>query len=183
MMGDSWPLSDDGRAARGPLADEIAPCRPSVIVASHESKAVATATVVAARLGVVATTAGLHEHERRNVPWLGGAVLSETVAECFAHPDALVLGLETARRARDRFTSAVLSVLDLYPTDTVAIVAHGTVISLFVATQVGEAFDLWQRFGLPSIVVLTLPELAVERIVAKMPVVERVNGSDEGEPG
>ena len=179
-----WPLSDDGRAACSPLADEIAPYRPTVIVSSHEAKAVETATLVATRLGIVPTTAnGLHEHERRNVPWLDGALWTETVAEFFAHPDNLIFGQETARQARDRFTSAVLSVLELYPTYTVVIVAHGTVMSLFVAAQAGEAFDLWQRLGMPSFVVLTLPELAVERIVAKMPVVETVSGSEEGEPG
>lgn len=181
-----WPLRDDGRAACGPLADLLVPYRPTVIVSSREPKAIETATIVAARLGTaMATAADLHEHDRRNVPWIDGLKWTETMRRFFAHPDDLIVGRETAGQARNRFARAVSSLLRQYPTDTVTVVAHGTVISLFVTAQMGEEssspFDLWQRLGVPSFVVLTRPGLAVERIVAKIPLAKTVNEPRDGE--
>ncbi len=46
-----------------------------------------------------------------------------------------------------------------------SIVAHGTVIALFVAYRAGVApFPLWRRLGLPSLVELALPDYAMTAI-------------------
>jgi len=50
----------------------------------------------------------------------------------------LVLGCETAIQAQLRFVRAVKRVRECYRDDTVAIVAHGTVIALFAAHYAGE---------------------------------------------
>jgi broad specificity phosphatase PhoE len=45
--------------------------------------------------------------------------------------------------------------LDCHPNETVVIVAHGTVISLFVSRLIGISdFLLWNELGLPSFVVI-----------------------------
>ena len=60
-----------------------------------------------------------------------------------------------------------------YPRDNLAIVAHGTVIALFVAACAGIApHSFWRRLGLPSFVVLSLPERSV------LATVERVGAID-----
>ncbi len=122
------------------------------------------------RLGVpVEVTADLHEHDRGNVGFLGAAEFEQAVADFFARPGELVLGRETAEQARARFAAAVSGVLAAHPGEDVTILAHGTVISLFVAACAGvEPFALWKRLGLPSFVVLTLPELAVANVVEGM---------------
>lgn len=70
------------------------------------------------------------------------------------------MGKEIADQAYDRFSQAVSDVLKSYPSHDLAIVSHGTVISLFVSRRCGiPPFEFWQRLGLPSYVVLSLPEM------------------------
>jgi probable phosphoglycerate mutase len=162
-----WPLSEVGRAACRPLAERLATFAPAGIVASEEPKAAETGRLVAERLGLPFETAtDLHEHDRSDVPFLAAAEWRERVRGFFAEPDALVLGRETATAAGDRFTRAVAAVLARYQTGDLAIVAHGTVISLHVAryNPIGP-FVLWEQLGLPSFVVLSVPRFELREVV------------------
>lgn len=173
-----WWLSVEGRRRCTPLAEALTVYKPQVIVASAEPKATETARLVAERMALpYRVVDGLHEHDRSNVGWLGAAQLEASVARFFAEPQALVLGLETAEQVQRRFVGAVGGVLESNPDRNVVIVAHGTVITLFVAQMAGaatpgfSAFAFWKELGLPSFVVLATPsyELRV--------VVERVEGA------
>jgi broad specificity phosphatase PhoE len=158
-----WHLSAAGRARCVPLAAALAPYQPRAIITSVESKAVETGQIVAARLGVAQVAMeGLHEHDRRHVGLLDQAAFQERVAAFFAQPDALVLGQETAAQACDRFTRALDAVPAAYPDAPVAVVAHGTVMTLYLAQVAGiDPYPFWQRLGLPAFVVLARPTLAV----------------------
>jgi broad specificity phosphatase PhoE len=53
--------------------------------------------------------------------------------------------------------------------ETVVIVAHGTVITLFTAAHTGlPPLPLWHRLGLPSFVVLTVPDLRLVTMVERV---------------
>jgi broad specificity phosphatase PhoE len=53
--------------------------------------------------------------------------------------------------------------------EDIAIVAHGTVISLLVASKCHiDAFDLWRRLGLPSYVVLETPSWRLVEVVEEL---------------
>jgi broad specificity phosphatase PhoE len=162
-----WRLSVEGRRRCAALADRLAVYQPAAVVASVEPKALETAQIVAERLGLAPATApGLHEHDRSNVGWSDADRFEADVARFFAHPSALVLGRETADQARARFTQAVDRALDSCPSGTLVIVAHGTVIALFVAARNGlEPFPLWRRLGLPSFIVLSLPDMTIVETV------------------
>jgi broad specificity phosphatase PhoE len=100
----------------------------------------------------------LHEHERDTVVFLRRAEFEAAVAGFFARPDELALGRETAAQALDRFSRAVDGVLAAHPQGTVAIVTHGTVLSLFVAARTGvDPFPFWRDLALPELVVQDLP--------------------------
>lgn len=78
-----------------------------------------------------------------------------------------MFGDESADEALARFAGGVDAAVDSTVPGSVLIVAHGTVISLFVAARAGlDAWSLWQRLGLPSFVTLTLPTFAIEQEVA-----------------
>jgi broad specificity phosphatase PhoE len=80
-----------------------------------------------------------------------------SVAAFFAHPEALVLGVETARQARERFTGALEDIVRQHPTGDVVVVTHGTVMSLFVAAYTGiEPFPYCKRLRLPERIALEL---------------------------
>lgn len=165
-----WHLSDAGRARCLPLAEQLAAYNPAAIAASAEPKATETAQIIAARLGLsVDVREELHENDRTGLGWLGAAELEERIARFFAEPGQRLMGTETADKAHARFTAAVNDVCARHSDGNVVIVAHGTVITLFVARRAGlEPFTFWKRLGLPSIVALALPEYAVQRVVERI---------------
>jgi broad specificity phosphatase PhoE len=162
-----WRLSAAGQARCSVLARHVAPYAPSHIVASTEPKARKTARLLGKALGIGwSSTEGLHEHERDNAPFLGAEEFEATVARFFAKPGVLVFGRETADAARERFSSAIAGVLRQHPQGSLAVVAHGTVITLFVArTNEIDQFAFWRRLGLPAMVVLGLPDCGLVAVV------------------
>lgn len=155
----TWELSDEGRRRAAALAERLAEFDAARIVSSVEPKAVETAEIVAQRLGVPSATApGLHEQLRETSPYLGRDDFEAAIAWLFDEPHRIVFGEESADRAADRFAAAVDALADEAAADgrDAVVVAHGTVIALYVSRVAGiEPFPLWQSLGLPSYVVLS----------------------------
>lgn len=162
-----WHLGEDGRARCAALAEHLTRYHPDVIVTSTEPKAVETAVEVAHHLGLSYTTAeGLHEHERPTVGYMSTETWEQSVATFFARPDVLSLGAETAYQALERFETAIGKVVAAAPGKTVAVVTHGTVMTLFVAHHTGvDPMSFWRKLGLPSFVVFSVPEWGLAEVV------------------
>jgi broad specificity phosphatase PhoE len=162
-----WHLSRRGRVLSELLAKRIAAYSLDVIVSSIEPKAMETAEIIAKRLNKQHHVGvGLHEHDRRNIPLMSHEQLEVKVAKFYANPDELVLGNETGNEAYTRFANAITRLIEQYPQKNIGIVAHGTVISLFVARAAGvEPFVFWKQLGLPSFVVFSLSTLMLEEVV------------------
>jgi broad specificity phosphatase PhoE len=154
----TWRLSNEGQRRAQRLAEELLSFEPEIVLSSDEPKSVETAEILSHRLQLdMHTLPGLHEHDRSNVPFLSHDAFQASMRDFFQRPDALVFGRETADQAHNRFYRAVHSILTEYRNNTVIIVAHGTVISLFVARLTGTSdLELWNRLGLPSFVVMDL---------------------------
>jgi len=167
LPANEWHLSETGRLRCKALAQRLAAHRPDVIVSSIEPKAVETAQIVAGLLGKpFETVADLHEHDRRNAGFLSAEQFEAAVNSFFEQPQRLVLGNETADQAHRRFAQTIASVIQKHSSYNVTVVAHGTVITLFVARAIGlEPFPFWKRLNLPSFVVLSLPELGLLTVV------------------
>jgi broad specificity phosphatase PhoE len=163
-----WHLSAEGRRRCKKLAERLSAYDLAAVVSSEEPKAFETGQVVAETLGLPLETApGLHEHKRGVVRDLGSPADWEAqVARFFEYPDQLVLGHETADLAHVRFTRAVASVIERRPVGNLAIVSHGTVMTLFIAHASRiDPVPFWQRLGLPSFAVLALPDLSLLEVV------------------
>lgn len=157
-----WPLSEEGRRRCGPLARQLLSFHLDVIVTSTEPKAIETGELTAQNLGIPCLAmANLHEHERETAPYFGALEeFREAINSLFSKPDELVFGDETAFKARERFAGAVKSVLTAYSQENIAIVTHGTVLSLFASQYIGlDVFPFWQSLGLPAIVAFSTPEM------------------------
>jgi 2,3-bisphosphoglycerate-dependent phosphoglycerate mutase len=165
-----WPLTEAGRQRCSALAARLAAYTPDLIVTSRERKASETGALVAAQLGLpVSSAEGLHEHMREHIGWLPNPDFEHAVAAFFMRPDVLVFGEETAAQAGARFDAAVQTVLASHPGKNVAIVAHGTVITLFAAQHAGIApLPFWKRLGMPAIVVFSLPELRLLEVIDRL---------------
>jgi broad specificity phosphatase PhoE len=173
LPANQWHLSGTGRLRCKRLAKRLATYAPNVIVASLEPKATETGRIVADILGKpFETVENLHEHDRSNVGLLDTKEQFEArVASFFENPQKLVFGRETADDAHRRFAKAVAGVIGKCPSGNLAVVTHGTVMTLFVARAAGlEPFPFWKRLGLPSFVVLSLPEFGLLTIVENVEV-------------
>ena len=161
-----WTLSEEGRVRAQRLAERLVRFQLEVLVSSVEPKAKETAEIIAKQHKLkLDVFDGLHEHDRSKAPFLSKDEFHLTVREFFDRPDTLVYGNETANQCHERFDRAVRSVLNLYVDKTIAIVSHGTVISLFTSRLTGiPDFTLWIELGLPSFVVIDLQSrILVER--------------------
>lgn len=153
-----WKLSDDGRASASKLAGVLQHAGLTRIFSSDEPKAIETAQVIAKALSIPhATAPDLHEHERDNVPHMRSGEFISAMEHFFRNPDQLVLGRESANQARDRITRAIGHIVEAHQTDPIAIVSHGTVLSLWLAGFTDrKPFDLWRAMGLPSCAIVDL---------------------------
>jgi len=154
-----WVLSKPGQVRCLALAHRLEPYSPDIIISSIEPKAVETAQIIAAQINKPLDTAqGLHEHDRTGVDFLGREEFEARLNDFFKRPDQLVLGRETAHLALARFSKALSLVEIEHPDKNIVVVAHGTVITLFVQEfNALEAFAFWRNLDLPSFVVLSWP--------------------------
>jgi broad specificity phosphatase PhoE len=162
-----WKLSEEGKARAGRLANVLKSHDFDFIAASHEPRAVETAQILAEQFGVKPQViAGLHEHERKNTPYLSKPDFEEAVRDFFDKPNIPVLGDETADQAHERFSRVVHSILSENKNSRIAVVAHGSVISLFVSRLTGKpGCNIWSELGLPCFMVLDM--LSKELIALK----------------
>lgn len=153
-----WRLSKEGKARARRLAEILQSHGFDFIATSHEPKALETAQILADQFSLKPVMIpGLHEHERRSTPHLSQSDFEAAVRKFFDKPDILVLGEETADQAYQRFSGAVHFILSGNKDSKIAIVAHGTVISLFVSRLTGKpGFQIWSELGLPCFVVLDM---------------------------
>jgi broad specificity phosphatase PhoE len=163
-----WKLSDVGRRRCHLLAERLAAYEPAVIVTSFEPKAMDTGRIVADALGVRLETApDLHEHDRREVEFLADQEeFRSQVISFLEHPSELVFGGETADEAHRRFAVAITDVVAHHPNGNLVVIAHGTVMTLFVARAAAlDPVPLWRLLGLPSFAVLALPGYQLLKVV------------------
>lgn len=163
-----WLLGEEGRGRAERLARQLDELAPRAIAASPEPKALATASILAARHQLpIEVVDDLREHDRRQTGYLGDQAFQDAVIASLRRPDELVFGEETASAARRRFTTALTGLLAATPPGrTLTVVTHGAVLALYVAAVTGvEVVALWRRLGLPSYVVLSRPDLALVEII------------------
>ena len=154
-----WRLSENGRSRTKKLAT-LFTNHPTRLVTSMEAKAIETGQILADVWGIPCTSApNLHEHDRRGFPYVNDQTEFEnTIKQFFARPDELIFGNETAVQALVRFRTAVISQIEAYPTDTLGIVSHGTVMTLLAtdSNAILNPFVFWQRLLMPDIYQLTI---------------------------
>ncbi|CEJ12376.1 Histidine phosphatase superfamily (branch 1) [bacterium YEK0313] len=114
--------------------------------ASHETKAIEAAGLLAARFGLpVMVEPALHENDRSATGFLPPAEFQKVADAFFAAPEASVRGWERAIDAQARIVAAVGRVLAAAAPGDVAIVAHGGVGTLLLCHGLGQpisrAFD------------------------------------------
>jgi broad specificity phosphatase PhoE len=165
-----WHLSVQGRERAHRLAPQLADYGLVRIFSSQEPKAAETAEILAADSKLpYQSLPNLHEHVRPISTNFSQAAFEADVASLFAQPNVLVFGSETANQAHERFRQAVEGIVEANSGKNIAIVAHGTVISLFVSRACGmEPFALWKSLGLPSCVIIDQETGEVIKVIERI---------------
>jgi broad specificity phosphatase PhoE len=163
-----WPLSNEGLRRAALLPALLTPFTPSLIITSTEEKAIQTGQEITKALGLpLLIEPGLHEHERlQSASQTSREAFGALLSAFFKNPDRLIFGSESAEDAYLRFSSAIDRLIKSFPQTPLIVVSHGTVLSLLVSHRCGvDPFQFWKQLGLPSIIVLSLPNFILQYVI------------------
>jgi broad specificity phosphatase PhoE len=124
------------------------------IYASNQPKALEPATAIAAAHGLAVTALpGLAEVSRGTEAYLSAADYDNALARFFSSPETSVAGWERAQDALARFQGAIHEILKVRSNESVAVVSHAMVLTLFTATLSHEAPTLarWHDIGFGTV--------------------------------
>ena len=158
-----WRLSDEGRAAAEALAGRIAAFAPAAVCASTEPKAIETAQILAAPLGLaVATDPAFDEHRREHWPFDPDPGVREArILRVLTEFAGSVDGAEPGVAAAARFAGG----LEMHPQRPLMVVSHGTILSLYMAWSASmQPKTLWRSLHLPDALILDAHGELIERI-------------------
>ena len=100
------------------------------------------------------------EHDRQGTPVIDADKWRSLVVESIRQQDEQIYGAEPVSTARNRFGRAVERLMKPHENHnkTVAVVAHGTVISTFVAALLEiDPVPIWESLGLPGLIAIEWP--------------------------
>jgi broad specificity phosphatase PhoE len=159
-----WVLSDAGRARCAWLAHELAAHDVRYLAASLEPKALETAALAAMPLGLpVAPRADLNENDRTGFGFGTEDEVRTAIRGFFDRRSEIVMGRESADVAFARYAAAVSGAVAAADGRNLAVITHGTVLTLFVSRHNPiAAFEFWASLRLPSYVVLDAASFALE---------------------
>ena len=151
-----WGLTAKGEEQAKRLGAALRPFIPCHLVSSPEPKALRTCEIVADELDAsMRVVEGLREIDRPVLPIMPASEHEQLNARIFTEFEHRVMGRESAQEARQRFGDAVTTEALRTEANDLIVVAHGTVISLFVSEHNDvDSFGLWRRLQCPSFVVL-----------------------------
>lgn len=163
-----WQLTASGREQCRLLAERLRPYNITHITSSDEPKALQTGTLIADYLGILQLSqdAALSETHRQTAPFFADEVtFREAIAAAMHQPQQLLYGEETFESAQSRFSDAVTRLMNTNPNQTIALVSHGTILSLYIAHRMRvPPFAIWSLLDMPAYAVLSLPDLRVREL-------------------
>jgi broad specificity phosphatase PhoE len=166
-----WELGEVGRADAKKLVPRLAVYKVDRLVTSDEPKAIETGKILAGELNISwEARSGLQEHSRNTIGFLERSLFEEKVRLLFENPTADNFGDETGYDANLRFSKTIKEIINLYDSsENLAVVTHGTVISLFCAAHDSriDGFSLWRLLQLPAVVVLDAQTFRVREILGE----------------
>jgi broad specificity phosphatase PhoE len=148
-----WGLTPTGVEQTRAVGEDLKNAGLVAIFCSTEPKARRTADIIAAAVGLESRASeDLGEHRRDSWGFLRTTGFNETVREVFEVPNESVFGAETGKQALWRFTSAVMAADKESPPGPIALVSHGTVMSLFLSHLNGEpAGPMWEAMDFAQV--------------------------------
>lgn len=152
-----WTLTADGEKTIVEMARDHVLANMQLVASSPEPKAVRTAELLAQGRPVIQVP-DLRELDRSSLHWVDNqSAYAAIVEEILRRPNEAVHGCESATAAGMRVTAAIDDLTSTYQGQTIAVVSHGMVLSLYVAhlnNVEQSASMIWQSMGLPDLAVV-----------------------------
>jgi broad specificity phosphatase PhoE len=135
-----WGLSDLGRSRTEAMARQSWIRAFGRVVSSTETKAIETASILAAALGIDADIRqSLHENDRSATGFLDPPEFEATADLFFRHPEESIRGWERAADVQARIIGGVSRALAEAPDTPTIFVGHGGVGTLLLCHCAGKA--------------------------------------------
>ena len=150
---EKWGLTSEGVKQARAAGEELADAGLVEVFCSKEPKARRTADLIAETVGLRSRDmAALGEHRRDSWGFLGDDEFKQAVRDVLEVPGESIIGAETGRRAAHRFSGAIAAADKKSPPGPIALVSHGTVMSLFMSQLNGEpAVPMWESMGFAQV--------------------------------
>ena len=138
-----WSLSEVGTARVAAVAAQLGLLkRTKRVISSDETKALETATPIAASLGIeVEVRPRTHENDRSATGFLPPPEFERVADQFFAHPGKSIRGWETAEDAQRRIVAEVRACLAEAQEGDILLVGHGGVGTLLFCALSGNPID------------------------------------------
>lgn len=162
----NWTLTEDGQRLCKILAQKIKQYPISQIYASSEKKAQLTGQYIAEALKLdnPIIKPNLQETESSKF-YESQTEFREKVKIAMRHPHELHFGDETFYDAKSRFSAQVGNLAQQHLGETIAIVTHGRILSIYLGDIMQEAPEIiWERLQMPAFGVLSWENRAIIEI-------------------
>ena len=137
-----WGLSPIGRVRTEALAQASWLARTTQVISSGERKAIETAEIIAAALGItLEIREAMHENDRSATGFLKPAEFEQVADQFFAEPHLSVRGWERAIDAQARIVREAEAVLARNRPGDILFVGHGGVGTLLFCHTAGYPID------------------------------------------
>lgn len=163
-----WQLSEDSQRLCHKLAEQIKHHNITKIYTSTESKAQLTGKFIAEKLAIesIEIANDLQETERHSKFFYDNPdTFRLAVKEAMLSPDELLFGDETFTGAKNRIASQTALLAKKHPDETIAIVSHGRILSMYLGYIMKQSPDLiWQKLKMPAYAILSWEKQAFTEI-------------------
>lgn len=150
----TWGLAPEGEAQVAALCEAAFWRHVSAVYTSTHGKTRVVGAMAREAFGLPVTALPGLDEAQRDV-WIAPESFHEVQARFLAEPDrAPVAGWESAQAASDRFMQAMAALLDRHdPGESVAVVSHGTVLTLYLAALRDEppTLESWRAIGFAAV--------------------------------
>lgn len=154
-----WQLSEDSQKLCYQLAEQIKHHNITKIYTSIEPKAQLTGKFIAEKLEItsIASEDNLQETERHSKAFYDNQnTFRLAVQEAMLFPNNLIFGDETFTDARIRFTSQVEQLANKHPDETIVIVTHGRILSMYLGDIMKQSPEtIWKKLQMPAYAILS----------------------------
>lgn len=171
----NWLLSKEGKEKAKELAAQLSEYEIDLIITSKEDKTRETANIIKHELKLkpVVEMDDLEETRRTSVPFFSDPEkFKGEIKNAMERMDDIVFGEESFAAAQKRFIRSVNLILKEYADkETVVVVTHGTVLSLYLEhlTRI-KAYKFWHRMNMPHYYIWNREEMQLWPGISASPV-------------